>query len=282
MQRVVLSLFLSSAALAASPPPPVTDAALPPVLRFTHPLGDAFLLRPASCAPACPLVVVSHSRGMSAELSLTRPHLRSLFARLTEAGYAVLISNDAGPTTWGAPQALTYLADMHARAVRTFPFNGHTYNFGYSMGGLPALLTAYKGVYPVSGVILLDAQVNLLDVWRGSNATFSAEVTASHGLNGQAALPPGRDPYHDFAGQDAAQLPLLVAGSAEDQVVAFTRNGEALYARSASPESRLLRLTGPHLGASHFGDALVSGMLAFLNRLEHAGPLVHQQAGTGR
>ena len=268
MRALLLSLLLSSSSGATSPTPPPIP--LPEALRFPHPLGDSFLLRPGSCTPACPLVVVSHSRGISAELSLTRPHLRSLFARLTDAGYAVLLSNDAGPTSWGAPQALTYLADMRERAVRTFPFNGRTYAFGYSMGGLPALLTAYKGIYPVSGVVLLDAQVNLLDVWQGRNTVFSAEVTAAHGLKASEPLPLGQDPYSDFPGPDARRLPLLVAGSAQDQVVSFGRNGQALFERNASPESHLLFLTGPHLGASHFGDALQNDVLSFLGRLERA------------
>ncbi|WP_216329775.1 alpha/beta hydrolase [Deinococcus aestuarii] len=280
MKRVVLSLLLSSAALAATPPVPPTgtsplaqaqpgpEVTLPEALRFPHPLGDAFLFRPAACTPACPLVIVSHSRGMTAEVSLTRPHLRSLYARLLGAGYAVLVSNDAGATTWGAPQALTYLADMRSRAIRTFPFNGRTYNFGYSMGGLPALLTAYLPVYPVSGVILLDAQVNLNDAWKGSNATFRADIGTAHGVSLLAPLPPRRDPAEFFTGPQATQLPVLVAGSPEDQVVSFARNGEALFSRNTSDHSRLVRLTGPHLGGSHFGDALVNEMLTFLGRLE--------------
>lgn len=249
------------------PPSPQPD--LPGPLRFAHPLGDAFLFRPAGCTPACPLVVVSHSRGMTAEVSLTRPHLRAVYGRLLGAGYAVLVSNDAGPTTWGAPQALTYLAQMRAQAIQSFPFNGRTYNFGYSMGGLPALLTAYLPVYPVSGVVLLDAAVNLQDVWTSENAAFRADIGAAYSLPLDAPLPPARDPYNDFAAPEAARLPLLVAGSADDRVVPFARHGEPLLARNTSPQSRLLRLTGAHLGGSHFGPVFVDEMLAFLNRLEH-------------
>ena len=248
----------------AAPVSPVADPAAP--IRLPHPLGDAFLLLPTACATTCPLVVVSHSRGMTADLSLTRPHLMALYGRLQNAGYAVLISNDAGPTTWGAPQALTYLGDMHARATRLFPFDGHTFNFGYSMGGLPALLTAYAGVYPVSGVMLLDAQVNLHDAWQGGNATFTADIAAAHGLRPADPLPPGRDPARDYPGAGAA-LPVLVAGSDADSAVSFARNGVALYTANTSPESRLLRLAGPHLGGTHFGPALIDPMLDFLSRV---------------
>jgi hypothetical protein len=208
---------------------------------------------------------------MTADLSLTRPHLTALYARLQDAGYAVLVSNDAGPTTWGAPPALTYLADIHARAARLFPYDGQTFTFGYSMGGLPALLTAYAGVYPVAGVVLLDAQVNLEDAWRGGNATFMADIAAAHGVAPGGSLPPGRDPAHDYPGAGRT-LPLLVAGSAADSAVSFARNGEALYAANTSPHSRLLRLDGPHLGAGHFGPAVVDEVLAFLARVRQAPP----------
>ncbi|THF84994.1 alpha/beta hydrolase [Deinococcus sp. KSM4-11] len=288
MKRVVLPLLLGavlvSPAVTASPPSPTAPGSAVPVadgrvsepLRLPHPLGDAFLYTPTACAPTCPLVVVSHSRGMTADLSLTRPHLTALYARLQGAGYAVLVSNDAGPTTWGAPQALTYLADMHARAVRLFPFDGHTFTFGYSMGGLPALLTAYAGVYPVSGVMLLDAQVSLEDAWRGGNPTFMADIAAAHGLRPGEALPPGRDPARDYPGAGTA-LPLLVAGSAADSAVSFARNGEVLYAANTSPESRLLHLDGPHLGGTHFGPAFADELLAFLERVRQAqlAPLGH-------
>lgn len=294
MKRVVLPLLLGAALMTAAarsalttpalttpaPPAPAapTRAAEVPVpvlqpepLRFAHPLGDAFLFTPAACEPGCALVVVSHSRGMTAELSLSRPHLLGIYRRLQAAGYGVLVSNDAGPTTWGAPQALTYLADMHSRATRAFPFNGRTYNFGYSMGGLPALLTASRGVYPVSGVILLDAQVSLQDVWRSGsgNPTFVADIAAAHGLTRGEALPPERDPWTSARSTWAA-LPLLVAGGAGDTVVSFARNGEALFAQTSAQGSQLLRLEGPHLGGSHFGDALLEPMLAFLGRLESA------------
>ncbi|WP_309569893.1 alpha/beta hydrolase [Deinococcus sp.] len=278
MKRVVFPLLLgavlvSPAALTAlpttpTPAGPVANVMTAEPLRLSHPLGDAFFFSPVACAPTCPLVVVSHSRGMTADLSVTRPHLLAIFRRLQAAGYAVLVSNDAGPTTWGAPQALTYLGDLHRRAARLFPFDGHTFNFGYSMGGLPALLTGYSGVYPVSGVILLDAQVNLNDAWRGGNVTFMADIAAAHGLTRGEPLPPGRDPARDYPGA-GVQLPLLVAGSATDSAVSFTRNGEALYAANAAPESRLLRLEGPHLGGSHFSSAFVDELLAFLTRVRH-------------
>ncbi|WP_309573416.1 alpha/beta hydrolase [Deinococcus sp.] len=290
MKRVVFLLLLgavlvSPAALTARFTAATVPLALPPVTlhvespvvevpasdpqRLAHPQGDAFLFVPGPCTPACPLVVVSHSRGMTAELSITRPHLLAIFHALQSAGYAVLVSNDAGPTTWGAPQALTYLADMHARATHLFPFDGHTFNLGYSMGGLPALLTAYSGVYPVSGVMLLDAQVNLDDAWRGGNPTFMADIAAAHGVTPRGTLPPGRDPARDYPGAGAA-LPMLVMGSAADSAVSFARNGEVLFEDNVIPESRLLHLDGPHLGGSHFGSGVVSEMLAFLERVRRS------------
>ena len=108
-------------------------------------------------------------------------------------------------------------------------------------------------------------------MWRGGNPTFTADIAAAHGLRPGEALPPGRDPAREYPGVGAA-LPVLVAGSAADSAVSFVRNGEALYAASTSPESRLLHLEGPHLGGTHFGPAFTDEMLAFLERVRQSTP----------
>lgn len=205
---------------------------------------------------------------MSAETSLSRPHLERMFERFARAGFAVLVSNDAGTRSWGQPASLLYLAQLRERAVQLFAFNGNTYTLGYSMGGLPATLSAYKNVFPVAGVLLLDARVNLLDAWHGSDLTRRAEIARALGVDGHDPLPVGTDPLHDYAAAHALALPLFVAGSPDDQTVPFARNGEALFARGAAPDSQLVRLKGPHLGGSHFDGEVVADMLGFLRRVE--------------
>ncbi|WP_245557546.1 alpha/beta hydrolase family protein [Deinococcus peraridilitoris] len=239
--------------------------------RIAHPLGDAYLLQPERCNPSCPLLIVSHSRGMSASESMTRPHLQRMFERFTRAGFAVLVSNDAGARSWGQPASLMYLSQIRERAIRKFLFNGNTYTFGYSMGGLPATLSAFRRVFPVMGVVLLDARVNLLDAWQGSDPGRRHEIAEAYGVPVSGALPFGADPYHDYHAPEYHALPVFVAGSPDDRTVVFAQNGEALFLRSSTPDSQLLRLKGPHLGGSHFDDEVTSSMVTFLERLEQNG-----------
>lgn len=238
------------------------------IVRIAHPLGDSFLLKSDRCVTRCPLVVVSHSRGMTAERSMERPWLREMFGAFNAAGMAVLVSNDAGPKTWGERTVMQYLQEVHARAVYLFPYNGSTYTLGYSMGGLPALLSAYQKVFPVSGVMLIDARVNLLDAWQSWDAPRRQEIALAHGVNERDPLPLGADPLNDYSEAEVGHLPVLVVGSAEDDVVPFHRNGELLMQRHRAPESRLVRVSGPHLGASHVGPDVSRELVTFVQRVE--------------
>lgn len=286
MTRAAASLFVLAALLAgiaraapphlptspAEPRPPMETppSPLPPSeTRLPHPLGDGYLLRPGECRPTCSLVIVSHSRGMTADVSLTRPHLRRLFEKLVTAGFAVIVSNDGGPNSWGSLAALTHNAELRAKAIEQFPFSGRTYTLGYSMGALPALLSAYRGVFPVAGVAMIDGRVNLLDAWQGSDLSRRKEIAVAHGVAETDPLPVGIDPLNDFTSPEALALPVFVAGSPQDQTAPLRTNGEILMARSTSKESRFVPLTGAHLGASHFGDPVLDGIVAFYERLEH-------------
>ena len=239
------------------------------VQRIEHPLGESYLYTPLACAiHACPLVVVSHTRGRTAaDFAL------SLFVKLyadafLARGFAVLLSNDAGPRTWGA--ALGYLGTVHAQAVRRFDWNHRTYAFGLSMGGLAVLRSALSGPYVVSGVALLDAHVSLDAALRDpSDPSRQAEVAQAYGLaDVQAALPPRSDPLELI--HEHPDLPVLVAGSPEDRAVPFAANGLALYAGLQPAERRLLTLRGPHLGGSHFAPAVVASFADFFVGLEQA------------
>lgn len=206
---------------------------------------------------------------MTATESLSRAHLTRMFQKFSRAGVAVLVSDDAGSRTWGEPKALEYLAEVREAAIQEFAFSGNTYTMGYSMGGLPALLVAFKAVFPVSGVLLLDARVNLMDAWQAGDVGRREEIARAYGLATTDPLPFGADPVNDFYDARTRALPLFVAGSPDDQTVPLRYNGEALLARNTSRETRFHLLSGPHLGASHFADAVTDAMLAFVDRQEH-------------
>ncbi len=242
------------------------------VQRIEHPLGESYLYTPLACAARpCPLIVVSHTRGRTAADFAASPFVKLYSDAFLARGFAVLISNDAGPRTWGA--ALGYLGQVHAQVVRRFAWNTRTYAFGLSMGGLAALRSALGGPYPVSGVALLDAHVSLDAALRDpGDASRQNEVAQAYGLaNVQTALPPRSDPLELI--HDQPDLPVLIAGSPDDGAVPFAANGLALFTQSQSTQSpsaerRLLTLSGPHLGGSHFAPAVVSALADFFAEQE--------------
>lgn len=269
-RAVVVFLFLTLCSqFGAKAQVPGAAALTRDPIRLTHPLGDSFLIPPMECRAPCPLVIVSHSRNMKAEDSMTRPHLLKMFERFSRAGMAVLVSGDAGGRSWGDQRALDYVVQLRQMAIQELPQVGNTYTLGYSMGGLPALLSAYRRLFPVSGVLLLDARVNLLDAWHGSDLKRKQEIAQAHGVTLDDPLPFGIDPLNDYRDTDSRRVPLFVAGSPEDQTVLFRHNGEMLFTRTLSRESKLFALSGPHLGASHFGDEVTEAMVNFVSRLEH-------------
>lgn len=256
------------------PPPPPPIAAPAPVTEqaIAHPQGESFLFTPASCqVQACPLVVVSHTRGRTAADFRASPFVRRYLDAFLARGFAVLLSNDAGPRTWGGPATLAYLADVHDGATRRLHWNGRTYAFGISMGGLPALRSALGGPYPVSGVALLDAHVSTeTALHNASDPSRQAEVAAAYGLPDLAApLPPDSDPL--ALARALPPLPLFIAGSPDDAAVPFAENGLDLYPHARPEVSRLVVLRGPHLGGSHFAPELVAQLADFFARLEREG-----------
>jgi len=219
---------------------------------------------------------------MTAVESLAKPHLRRFFRNFTEAGFAVLVSDDAGADTWGAPKVLDYLAQVREEAIREFPFNGITYALGYSMGGLPALMSAYRASFPVSGVLLLDARVNLLDAWQSNDVVRRREIAQAFGVLDSDPLPLGSCPLSDFQGDVTRRVPVFVAGSPDDRTVPFAVNGQEVYRRVRGVPKQLMVLSGPHLGASHFADEVAESMVAFLERLEHLARAAKRAQETAR
>lgn len=251
----------------ALPVPPAPALLLPAPLRLAHPLGDSYLLRP-DCRAACPLVVVHHPHGRSADEMLERPHLRALYAELLAQGAAVLVSHDAGRTGWGSPTVLRYAAEVHAGAVKHFPWNGNTYALGLSMGGLPALLSAHTQPYRVQGVILIDAKVNLRESWEGTHdprfEQHRREIEEAYRLPRGAVLPFGLDPLEYVH----RAVPLLVISGDGDGIVDFWANGRTVFRRSQHPDSRLIELPGAHLSMSRFAPEVLAEVGAFLRGRE--------------
>lgn len=211
----------------------------------------------------CALIVVSHPRGQTPE----RLHRSPEFSRLTQAllkgRFAVLLSSDGGPLTWGNPQGLQVAAEAHQHATQLLVWNGRTYALGLSMGGLMALRSALPGSpYPVDGLALIDPWVNLQAAWQSSK-TRQQEITQAYGEN---ALLATLDPLKQV--RRVGSLPLFMASSPDDRVVPHTQNAALLQPHAEPLLSRTLTLSGPHLGGNRFTAQMGEHLLNFFQTLE--------------
>lgn len=259
---------LSGSAPAASAPPSGWVLPLPQVpdtVKLDGHLGPSFLRVPPACYwRECALVIVSHPRGQSAERLRESAQVGVLVDALLEVPFAVLLSDDGGPTTWGSPAALAQVAGLRREAAEHFAWNGRTYALGLSMGGLLALRSALPGSpYPVSGVALIDGWADLRGAWKTS-ARRRQEIAEAYGLSSEP--PVALNPL--VQAELNPPLPLFVLVSPEDTTVPARSNGERLYARAQPGVSAFVKVSGPHLGANRFSPVIAHQLAAFFERLE--------------
>lgn len=256
-----------SAVLASLPPVPGSAAQPADTGRWIK-LGGAtasLFQAPATCVVrACPLVVVSHPRGQGPERLRDSPQVQTLAQALLRANFAVLLSSDGGPVSWGSPQGLAEAGAAHAAAIRRFQWSGRTYALGLSMGGLMALRSALPGSpYPVRGVALIDAWTDLELAW-DSALSRRLEIEAAYGR----AAPPSAELNPQRLLTRQSPLPLFVISSLDDTTVKAGTNSDRLLAHAQPGVSEFLPVTGPHLGANRFTPAVAQRLAGFFTRLE--------------
>lgn len=292
--RCLVLVFLSLSVLAlqgiAQPEGTVPVAGPSAVVTVTAPAGNGLLVLPPSCQqgteavsppgdegtlpPACPLIVVSHRwRGTPEDGVDTVGHAvyAGFLSRFVSAGYAVLLSGDGGPETWGNEAALENTRQLWEASVKLFRYSDETFTMGFSMGGLPAALLGLTGRIPVRGAVLIAPVLSLSSVY-ASNPTFRASIDRAYPPATPGDFPAaslGHDPVRDGAMLDLQRLPVLVVASPDDQTAPFKTNARAYLDRYGLLEgrSRLLEVTGPHLGGPHFGEPVVRAALGFLSGL---------------
>jgi hypothetical protein len=238
----------------------------------SDPAGDAILIVPPVCLSGhCPLLIVSHGRKASPASQLRHPVLKRFFQILSSYGYVLLFSDDAGPETWGNAAALAMIRRICAVALTRFNWNGTIYTLGISMGGLSATLTAYRRTLktPVAAVALVGGRVNLADAHSGPPGRTAA-IDLAYPAHGPvfATASRGHDPVNGFADFPGKSTPVIAIVSPGDSVVSSTRNGERLVelSRTAGTASRLITVTGQHLGRGHFTDAIAQRIARFFEQ----------------
>lgn len=253
--------------------------------------GDAILVMPEACAAGgCPLVVVSHRWGGTPEHALDRvghPAYSAFLKRFTDAGFALLLSRDGGLETWGNTAALANASSVWTKARALYTF-GDTFTLGFSMGGLPASLLGLTGRLPVRGTVTVAAQLSLLDAYTSPTLPArSLSVARAYKLDhhvgpNNAALAAvffGHDPVGDLRLITTARtirpnpawrrVPTLVVASRTDATVDFTANSAAFVAllSKLEPQTRLLEVSGGHLGADHFAPLVADTAITFFKGL---------------
>ena len=273
VQGLILAAPSSPASTPGSPSRPGSPSSslpfplprVPDTVELERVSGSSFLRVPPACyRQECALVIVSHPRGQSAERLHASAGVTTLVDALLAAPFAVLLSNDGGPTPWGSPAALDQVAELHEEAVTHFAFSGRTYALGLSMGGLLALRSALPGSpYRVSGVALIDGWTDVRAAW-GSAASRRAEIQDAYGLSGE----PTPDLNPQALAERLPALPLFVVASPDDRVVSMRSNSERLFTRAERSVSEFVRVSGSHLGGNRFTPAIAEKLVHFFTRLE--------------
>lgn len=232
--------------------------------------GDADLLIPADCSlRKCPLIIVSHGREAKPTNELRSPEFHKLFDVLTKNNYVVLLSEDAGPETWGNDAALNYIMRMFKQAKARFLWNGGVFTIGISMGGLPAILTAYRQTLgiPVKAIALIAGRVNLLDAFVGPKDR-SADIDKAYSTSFYTSKEYAHDPIADFYSYIGNKTPVLAIVSSQDDVVNSKNNGELLVKKSKKlgVESNVYSVEGQHLGSGYLNAEVATKIVSFFEQ----------------
>ncbi|MGH8615806.1 MAG: alpha/beta hydrolase family protein, partial [Gammaproteobacteria bacterium] len=179
-----------------------------------------------------------------------------------------LLSEDAGPETWGNDAALNYIIRMFKQAKARFLWNGSVFTIGISMGGLPATLTAYRQTLgiPVKAIALIAGRVNLLDAFVGPKDR-SADIDSAYGTSFYTSQEYAHDPIADFYSYIGNKTPVLAIVSAQDDTVNSKTNGELLVnlSKKLGVESNIYSVEGPHLGSGYLSVDVASKIASFFN-----------------
>lgn len=173
-----------------------------------------------------PMLLVIYFGGVGSGASLTPP---PEYAAAMADGIVWARCNYGGLDHYGAPVAMTDVADVYSQACKMAPIGG-VILLGNSMGGMGALNALLTGVVPgVLGLYLTDPVCNL---WDRYNSTRQDLIKAAYGINANgtdySTKTAGYDPvlrnWTDFKG-----APVYCIASTGDDLVPMATNAQQLY-----------------------------------------------------
>lgn len=149
----------------------------------------------------------------------------------------VVASPHLSGSQWANDVAMTDFANLYAWANGRWNVERVVLH-GTSAGALAVSVAAGQGIFPnLAAMVTIDGVYNLQN-WYGSGASRKASVDAAWGtttLEELQTLIPGHDPVNDPA-TNWAGLPIFMAASPADTVVAKVRHSDEFYGRAATPE----------------------------------------------
>lgn len=233
------------------------EQALPPPIVVPDSEGDSTLLPAMGTGPR-PLIYLSHRLGGEPEMGRRNEAPWIMFGAMQRAGWTILRSADAGRETYGNDRALAYCARMCGKAIERIDWDGRLFSLGISMGAIPALLMTWRGLFPhpVRAVASVAGVTSLAAIHADPPAR-RARIDAAYGVTKQFPFErasQGHDPLNDFRSFPHTGIPLLALASSDDTLLPIEIHAAPMVEASRAIESpsKLVRISGPHIGPEHF------------------------------
>ncbi len=232
------------------------------------PLGPSILVVPRDADATRSLVVVSHCLGRTPFDQIEWMVFERLLQPLAEAGHALLLSYDGGKETYGNDLALDYNRRVVDRVAAQRPLGLTLLTLGISMGGLPALLAAFRGTLqrPIAATAIVSAVTNLGKIHEAPperrarvNAAYDSKTPEEFRRASR-----GHDPVGDFA-HIGTTTPIIAIASRRDEVVPLEIHSEPLIdlSRAIGSPSRLIKVDAPHIGEDYFTPRVAESVVSF-------------------
>lgn len=244
------------------------EQALPTPVPISDSEGESTLL-PAVGAGPQPLIYLCHRLGERTKMDRQNEAPWIMFATLQRAGWNILRSADAGPVTYGNDRALAYGARMCGKAIERIEWDRRLFALGISMGTLAALLITWRGLFPhpVQAVATVAGVTDLAAI-HARPPNRRARIDAAYAVTGRLSFERasrGHDPLNDFGSFPSNRVPLLATASADNRLLPIAVHAAPMVeaSRAIGIPSRLVRISGPHIGPEHFTPKLATRIADF-------------------
>lgn len=252
------SIYSATSFLASKWSIDISSAQLPAQSEDSTANGIAVRIwEPPNLVAGAPLVIINHQYGGNEQISAGFTAYSLVQACIAQR-WRVAASNLHG-NSWGNNTSMTDNTSlytlMNARQAVT-----KVVMIGSSMGGVHTVLSIPEGVIPVVGCVLIDAVLDINNVY----TAFKTSIDTAYGISSYASLPAGKDPMTRPAA-DYGTVRMRFYASTADTTISKTANTDAFRTKIAATalESGLSIHLGTHLASDAFWP---SDVVSFISR----------------